>query len=170
MKYLNDKDLDKYEWIGGGCEELNTFRGKVQEDLAMIENDINVILFNENVINEDIRLTIGPKIDRLIDFIKKEMLVDNILQEYPDIFTKLKELNKIRRFAAHGISYINAEKCKPIVLILTNKEESEGLVFNNNLTKEYEDLYWYCHKFILQLQSKLGYYDHELEEFENQIK
>lgn len=164
MKWLNDKELEseKYDWIGGGREGLNEFKGKILEDLVMIDSEITLILGNE--IGEIKGREIGKKINQLLDFLKNDSRLKKFRDKNPNFPLNLKLLNKIRIFAAHGGSFINGKSGREVALI---KEDDygnlEGLLFDDSLVKEYEDLFNNCHVFISNMQIELGYYEDEFD-------
>ena len=164
MKWLNDKELQsgKYDWVGGGRDGLNEFRGKIQDELAMIDSEITLIL--ENELGKVEGREIGKKINQLLNFLKNEAQLKEFTDKDPNFPLNLKLLNKVRVFAAHGDSCINAKSGEEVVLIMeTSGSRDGGLLFDENLAKETEDLFNRCHMFILNMQIELGYYDNELE-------
>lgn len=165
MKWLNDKELqsEKYDWVGGGREGVDEFRGKIQDELAMIDTQITTII--ENELNQVNGKFIGGRINEFVCFLKNDHHLKRFIRECPDISNKLKVLNKVRVFAAHGISYINAKTGKEVVLIKENKGASEGLLFDKNLLNEVEELFQSCSILIANIQTELGYFDDETGSF-----
>ncbi len=165
MQWLNDKELqsERYDWVGGGREGVDVFRGKIQDDLSMIDAQITTII--ENELGQVNGKFIGVKINEFIRFLKKDSHLNRFIREYPDIPNKLKILNKVRVFAAHAMSYINAKTGKEVVLIKEYKGVPEGLVFDKNLLNEVEELVQSCSILISNVQTELGYFDDETESF-----
>ncbi len=165
MRWLNDKELQskKYYWVGGGRDGLNEFRGKIQNDLSMIDTQITTII--ENELSQVNGKFIGGRINEFICFLNDDSHLKRFIRECPDIPNKLKVLNKVRVFAAHGTSCINVKSGKEVVLIKENEGVSEGLLFDKNLLNEVEELFQSCSILIANVQTELGYFDDETESF-----
>jgi len=162
MEWLNGDKLssNKYDWIGGGCDGLNEFKGSIMDYLNMIDSEITLIL--ENELGEVKGKFIGTKISSFLDFYKKDSRLKEFREKYIDFPNNLKLLNKIRIFAAHGHDSINAKTGKEIALIKEDDGTYEGLLFDEKLVKEVEDLFNKCEVIISNMQIELGYYDEEL--------
>ena len=159
MKVLNEHSLGE-EWfehstmVGGN--DLNVFIGKVIAETAHVESEIINLLYN---VGKKTKRFIGGNIELFIEYVKKD--IPEMLEIDHNFEKKFKDLNKIRVFVAHGLPFSDMREMEnPLILLKDDKNgKPQGLIIDDALEKEFEDLSQDCFRFTAQIQIKLGYLD-----------
>lgn len=152
MKWLSQKEIDKYNWVAGGSDDLIEFRGWILDEFALNENQLRTAL-------EELGLTPNKHISQNIKTIFLEIKRNPKLKcmgEWFPFKSKFKKLNEIRIYAAHGVSSISEYG----IIISKDDDDYRALVFNEDLVQETKSIANDCSIFLGELHNVLGLIEH----------